>query len=156
MARPDEKPRPNAISTADPPRNFTLTSEERIRALTIGPPAWALRKRHIEDLEAKHVKTLVDLHHVLVAKALARGEPADREGIARAIEEKARALDLRKMNALVDAHNRYYPIEANLPIDPKTGGSLVHGRPWRPEPPWTVERLLERVAEELADSPRDT
>lgn len=152
MARPDEKPRPSAIDTADPPRNFTLTTAERMRALTIGPPAWALRKKHLEDLEAKHVTSLAELHEKLVAKAVARGEPIDPEAIARAVEERARALDLRKMNALAATHNRYYPIEANLPIDPKTGDYLLQGRPWQPEPPWTVERLLERVAERLAAS----
>lgn len=47
------------------------------------------------------------------------------------------------MNALVEAHNRYYPIEANLPVDPRTGAYLVkRGTPFEPEPAVTPARLV--------------
>ncbi len=32
------------------------------------------------------------------------------------------------LNELIDKHNRYYPIEANLPIDVRTGRLLDRGR----------------------------
>lgn len=139
--REDEAP--SAFRSADPPRNFTLTVDERIRALTIGAPAYALRKRSIEDAERDLVAALVELHEALVTKGTAA------EDVARALASKARSMDLRKLNAQIEAHNRYYPIEANLPIDPKTGGHLVYGRPWRPEEPWTAERLVERALGEV-------
>lgn len=76
--------------SASPVRNFTLTVGERINALVAGPPAWSLRLRQIEDLEAELSQE-------------ARKPTAHFE----------RKLAL--LNSLIDKHNRYYPIEANLP-----------------------------------------
>jgi hypothetical protein len=42
---------------------------------------------------------------------------------------------------LTKEHNRYYPIEANLPMDPKTGRMLERGEAWRPLPLPTLESL---------------
>jgi hypothetical protein len=133
-----------AFTSVDPPRNFTLTVGDRIRALTIGAPAYATRKKHIEDLEATHVRTLVTLHDTLVACG------RDEEAVTRALHSRAQALDLKKLNALVASHNRYYPIEANLPVNPRTGEYLIAGRPWRPESPWTEDRLVEQALAAIA------
>lgn len=128
--------RPSALNSADPVRNFTLTTEERIRALTIGVPAWAARKRKIEDDEVRYTKELVDLRDALVKKGRTPTE------LELALVSAATAFDLDKLNKLVAQHNRYYPIEANLPIDFRTGGYLVYGRPWHPESPYTPQRLV--------------
>ncbi|MBX3186327.1 MAG: hypothetical protein KF819_04895 [Labilithrix sp.] len=129
--------------SADPPRNFLISTEERIRALTIGVPAYAARKRHIEDLVDRFVATLVEAHDVLVAKgALVEIEAA--------LLARARAFDRKKLDRLVDAHNRYYPIEANLSIDRATGDYLLGGRRWLPEAPWTPERLVASAQSALA------
>jgi hypothetical protein len=117
-------------------RNFTVTVEETIRALTIGPPAWAVRKRKIEDATERFVADLVELHDALAAKG---GAPKE---IEPELVRAASALDLTTLNALVAAHNRWYPIEANLPMDRKTGAYLVCGRAWKPEEPFTPSRLL--------------
>jgi hypothetical protein len=131
---------PTAHSSADPIRNFTLTVDERIRALTIGAPAYALRKRKIEDIEEEWVTALVDLRAKLEAKGIAETE------IAHALRAKAATFDYRKINDLVAQHNRWYPVEANLRIDPKSGGYLVYGRPWHPETEFTADRILKRVS----------
>jgi hypothetical protein len=141
----EDKRGPTAFTGADPPRNFTLTAEERIRAITIGVPAYAARKRKIEDREAEMLGKLLALRDELAATG------AGEERVTQAVESAARALDLGKLNTLVETHNRYYPIEANLRIDPRTGGYLVFGRPWTPEPAWTVERLLARLAQTLSE-----
>jgi hypothetical protein len=138
----DGSSRKTAFNSADPPRNFTLRVDERIRALTIGVPAYASRKKHIEDLEERFVKTLVTLHDTLVAKQMKHGGRRDDAAVAVALAEKAASIDLKKLNSLVAAHNRYYPMEANLPMDMRTGEYLVYGRRWVPEEPWTAERLL--------------
>ena len=65
------------------------------------------------------------------------------------VEAKALGYDLRRLNELVTNHNRYYPIEANLPMDRATGAYLVYGKPWLPEEPYTAPRLLARAREEL-------
>ncbi len=100
-----------------PPRNFTLTTEERIRALVAGPPAWSLRKRRIEDLEQE-----------LAREARAPTAHFERK--------------LALLNELIDKHNRFYPIEANLPFDLKTGRLLEGGKPWTRLPLHTRETLL--------------
>ena len=70
---------------------------------------------------------LVALHDSLTAKGRSAAD------IERAVHDQAHALDLRKMNALIEAHDRYYPIEANLPTNLRTGDYHVwpvpEGRP---------------------------
>ncbi|MBS2013805.1 MAG: hypothetical protein JST00_13020 [Deltaproteobacteria bacterium] len=128
------------MTTGAPSRNFTLTTEERIRALTIGPPAYALRKRHIEDLELDYANAIVAVHDAVAAKAAKEGVPVDPEAQDQAMKAKAASIDLRKLNALVANHNRYFPIEANLPMD--RDGYLYLGKRWLPEDPFTAGRLL--------------
>lgn len=147
---------PTALSSADPIRNFTLTVEERIRALTIGVPAWAARKRKIEDDERRYVEELVELHDTLaVRNGATKGADAE---IERSLLAAANTFDLSKLNELVRKHNRYYPVEANLPIDHRTGGYLVYGRSWTPEAPYTATRLVELARTRIArrDCARDS
>jgi hypothetical protein len=130
-----------AIGTAAPARNFTITSEDRARAAIAGPPAYALRRRRIEDMEDALVARLAEIE--VEARAAHPGdEVAAREALARA----ARGLDLSRINALVEKHNRYYPCEANLPMDTFTGALLERGRPWRPMPLYTWEALIALMA----------
>jgi hypothetical protein len=144
----DDSVQKSAFNSADPPRNFTLSVNDRIRALTIGAPAYATRKKLLEDLEERHVRTLVVLHDTLAAKHQGRADLE--EVVTRALHDKAKAIDVKRMNALVETHNRYYPIEANLPTDLRTGHYLVYGRRWIPEEPWTAERLVERARAVIA------
>jgi hypothetical protein len=117
------------IGTALPPRNFTITTEQRITALVAGVPAYMARKRRVEDLEEKLIEMLAEN---------APGQPLPTKF----------ERELRKINALIADHNRYYPIESNLPIDVKTGHLLeMSGEPWKPLPETTVASLARRVAE---------
>lgn len=125
----------------DPPRNFTITTEERVRALAIGAPAYATRKKSLEDKEESLVKALLMLHDKEIA--------AGRDPMV-AVHRHATTVNFEKLNVIVAKHNRWYPIEANLPIDPGTGCYLQGGRPWEREPLWTLERLLEAFAVALA------
>jgi hypothetical protein len=49
------------------------------------------------------------------------------------------------LNDLIDRHNRWYPVESRLPMDPRTGDyARVNGRDYRLEPldaEWVLERL---------------
>jgi hypothetical protein len=73
--------------------------------MTIGAPAYATRKKSIEDREELVMKAMLD---------------------------RAATFDLARLNTLIATHNRYYPIEANLSTDMRTGEYLVYGRPWLP------------------------
>ncbi len=55
------------------------------------------------------------------------------------------AAALALLNDLVARHNRYYPIEANLAVDVRTGRLLERGVPWHPTPPITAADLLARA-----------
>ncbi len=114
------------VDTSLPVRNFQVPLAERIRAMG-GPPAYIARKRSIEDFEAAFVRRLRD--------ALAISEERATTAL--------RGSEIERLNHLIETHNRYYPIEANLPISSKTGELLLWGEPWRPLAPWTLERLLE-------------
>jgi hypothetical protein len=118
--------------TLAPLRNFTLTNAERVRALG-GPAAYMRRRRSIEDLAAAMVADIRAARARLAAQMLeSRGERDDD-----AIDEALLADPPRtfvRLVELIEAHNRYYPIEANLPIDPRTGELVEHGRPYRPMP----------------------
>jgi hypothetical protein len=112
------------------PRNFTLTPEERMRALVAGPPAFAVRLRRIEDLEAAIVRSLVE-HE---AKT---GAPLDAAALPFTVRR-----EIDRLIRLVDDHNRYYPIEARLPTDVRTGQLMDWGEPWVPRPPPSADALI--------------
>ncbi len=108
--------------TATPERNFTLATEERVRALVAGPPAYVRRLRIIEDLEAAIVRLLASGQH-----------------------ERQAARLLERLDDLVSRHNRYYPVEANLPIDPRSGELVDRdGKRWSPMQARTLEELRRR------------
>ena len=114
--------------TAAPPRNFTLSIGDRVRAYTQGVPGHIRRRRRIEDLEAQLVGT--------IAAADAPAETASSPEVT---------ADLALLNDLIARHNRYYPIEANLPIDVRTRRLIERGGPWRPLAPVTRADLLARA-----------
>jgi hypothetical protein len=123
--------RRDAENTMAPARNFTVSVADRVRA-AYGPPAYAVRRRRIEDLEAKIVAEL---------RALIAAHPDPR-----ALDVEVRRSDLARaiaqLNRLVDAHNECYPCEANLPLDPRTGEMLERGTPWRPMLRFTLDALI--------------
>jgi hypothetical protein len=133
----------DAIGTAAPTCNFTVTTEARTRAAIAGPPAYMLRKRRIEDMEEALIARLTKLAGL--AGASGGAHHGDDDAARAALARAARRLDLAPINSLIEKHNRYYPCEANLPMDPKTGALLDRGRPWTPLPPVTLQGLVERA-----------
>jgi hypothetical protein len=121
----DAPPKPSELLPPD--RNFQITLAERVRAQE-GLPSFVRRKREIEDRLAAALAEL---------RALAAGGAGRLE-----LSRKAQALDLERLNLLIEHHNRYYPIEAQLRIDPRTGGSLDGDGAFKPLPPVTPELLL--------------
>jgi hypothetical protein len=55
------------------------------------------------------------------------------------------ALRFDDLNDLIERHNRWYPVESRLPMDPRRGDyGLVNGRDYRLEPlddGWVLERF---------------
>jgi hypothetical protein len=141
-ALPDTPARPSApapvvAGSAVLPRNFTVTTEERVRAIVTGVPAYVRRKRRMEDLEGELV--------IDVARLEGRAAPDDDAPFDAEVLELDVQARVEQLNRLVEAHNRYYPVEANLPTDVRTGVYLEMGEPWSPRPRVTVESLRRRV-----------
>ncbi len=107
---------------------FRTTVDEQVRAYTQGVPSYIRRRRRIEDLEARLVELL-----------WSSDEPNETASSA------AFGDELAVLNDLISRHNRYYPIEANLPIEVRTGRLLDRGRPWQPLPAVTTAVLLARA-----------
>jgi hypothetical protein len=122
--RARSRPRSAPVDTAAPARNFTIASETRLGALLSGPPPYAVRLRKIEDLEEEVVAALCECERT--------GASSIPLAVARCIEQA---------NRLIQDHNRYYPVESNLPVDAATGELMEMGEPWRPRPPLTVDEL---------------
>jgi hypothetical protein len=115
-----------------PARNFTITLQDRVRAAG-GPPAYMRRKRTIEDLEESLLRG--------IRKLAAKLETRERAALLAAAETH---LDATEINRLIAIHNRFYPIEANLPMHPRTGALIERGRPWKPLAPITLAELVDR------------
>ena len=106
--------RPDLDELLGPARNFDLSQADRVRGLG-GLPAHLRRLGRIEQLEAR----------ARLVAARVRLE-----------QERIETLDelVLTLNVLIDAHNRYFPVEANLPIDPKSGLSIHSDAPFAPRP----------------------
>ncbi len=129
--------RPLSIETLAPARNFTVTLAQQMRAAA-GVPAFALRRRRIEDLEGVVVATLTELITKLGSRDRARAQAPNLRKLVMNLAELARQ---------VDGYNAYYPIEANLPIEPRTGRLLEWGQPWKKLSPPSLDELLLRAEE---------
>jgi hypothetical protein len=133
----DKRVKQTLDETLAPARNFSITTADRIRAAA-GPPAYMRRKRHIEDL----VASLEQRVRVAIARAGGDVDAARRD----AEDSPAIVKLLRELDRLIASHNRYYPIEANLRLDPTTRQELDRGgRPWQPLSPVTLRDVFESV-----------
>jgi len=112
---------------------FKISLEARLRAAA-GIPAYMRRKRRIEDLQEAARNALMQVYEQTLADTDGNVQAA-----RAAMMHHARSIDLRLLNDLIERHNRYYPVEANLPTDVQTGRMMVAGKPWEPLAPvtWT-------------------
>jgi hypothetical protein len=105
---------------------------DRYLASLGGPLPYMRRLRQIdEEIEA---------HAARLAEAYARHR-ADPESWRRLAER----WDFGEVNDLIDRHNRYYPVEARLAMDPRTRDYVkIGGRSYRREPldsTWILARF---------------
>jgi hypothetical protein len=71
-----------------------------------------------------------------------------------------RSIDFYEINDLIDRHNRWYPVESRLPMDPRRGDyALVNGKDYRLAPldsGWILERFPAELGSASQDSPSST
>jgi hypothetical protein len=110
-------------------RNFVPGADTYLAA-SRGPLAYMLRLREIEKQTAEHEVRL----------AAAR-EELDADGWRAVVE----AWSFDEVNDLIERHNRWYPVESGLPMDPRTGDyALVNGRGYKLAPldaEWALARF---------------
>ena len=109
----------------------TLSSPRSVEAYIRGAilPRFIERLREIEDELAVHE---LNLEHAY--RELARSCEGDAERFREGWLAIAHGWNFAYVNELIRQHNEYYPIERNLPLDPRTGDYVtILGRPYRRE-----------------------
>jgi hypothetical protein len=102
-------------------RRFRPEADRYLASLG-GPLPYMLRLRQIDDAIAEHEGRLADAYEAH------RGDPA-------AWRRIAERWSFSEVNDLIERHNRWYPVEARLAMDPRTRDYVkVGGRPYRREP----------------------
>jgi hypothetical protein len=129
-------------------RNFRPDADAAVRALG-GPTIWMRRLRAIEDAVDEHCRQLEAAWRELAAEV---EEPAE---FARLWSETAIRWSFAEVNHLIERHNRNFPAEARLPMDPRTRDFVqINGRPYQRELLDAVW-ILRRHPPDLAVARRD-
>jgi hypothetical protein len=109
-----------------------------------GPLPYMVRLREIAEETAAHERALERVWRELSLRI------ADGRAFARAWRRIAARWNFTAVNELIERHNRYYPAEARLPMDPRTRDfALVNGEPYskeRLDAAWVLRRFPPRPA----------
>jgi hypothetical protein len=112
-------------------RNFRAEADNYLASLG-GPLPYMQRLRLIESETEGHLERLAEAH-------------AERLGDPDGWRRVAQRWDFGAVNELIERHNRWYPVEARLPMDPRTRDFVkVGGKPYRRDPldaAWILERF---------------
>lgn len=132
-------------------RNFR-TSAEAYLAATGGPLPYMLRLHEIELQIAAHEAGLEDAW-----RETAEACVGDEQAFARQWHTVASRWSFDETNDLIERHNRWYPTESRLPMDPTTGDfTLVNGRDYRLSPldaEWARTRFPASLTQAAAGVP---
>jgi hypothetical protein len=102
-------------------RRFRAEADRYLASLG-GPLPYMQRLRQIDDEIEAHAARLAEAY-------------AEQGGDAAAWRRIAERWDFGEVNDLIEKHNRYYPIEARLAMDPRTRDYVkVGGRSYRRDP----------------------
>jgi len=130
--------------------SFKIGLDEYIKAMD-GAPAWVMRLKRIEDWMDQ---TSAKAHEEWVETAL---ENVDNAGnFRREWMRYVENFDFSRVNKWICDHNEYFPIEANLPYDIRTGKILYGGRPFKKKqflgPDWLLNQFPPNLEQALSDT----
>jgi hypothetical protein len=112
-------------------RNFRAEADLYLASLG-GPLPYMRRLREIETLTESHLARLAEAYEEH------RGDPEGWRSVAA-------SWDFGDVNDLIERHNRWFPVESRLPMDPKTRDFVkVGGREYRRDPldaAWVLEQF---------------
>jgi hypothetical protein len=122
---------------------FRPTSDRYVASLG-GPLPYMVRLREIEAATVAHERGLEEAWRAISAECA-----GDEARFARRWEALARRWNFAEVNELIELHNRFYPVESQLPMDPRTRDfALVNGEPYRRAPldaRWILGRFPARL-----------
>jgi hypothetical protein len=125
-------------------RQTRRTLESYLRAGVV--PRYMQRLREIEQERRRHIGWLERAYRQL--RESCAGDP---EGFERRWTQTARNWRFEHVNRLVREHNEWYPIERQLPMDPRTRDYVkIRGRSYRRDelgPDWVLERFPPRLGD---------
>jgi hypothetical protein len=120
-------------------RNFRPGVDSYVLSLG-GPAPYMRRLRQIEHETEEHERRLEQAWLSLAARCR-----DDATAFARRWRRFAERHSFDAVNDLIERHNLYYPTEARLPMDPRSGDfALVGGRPYRRarlDATWVLDRF---------------
>jgi hypothetical protein len=120
-------------------RNFRPDVENYVASLG-GPRPYMARLREIEEQIARHEERLATARDELVNEC-----GHDPVAFERRWLEVVHAWRFDEVNELIERHNRFFPVESRLPMDPRTGDFvLVDGKRFERRPldaAWILERF---------------
>lgn len=132
-------------------RNFQPSADAYLAA-SRGPAPYMVRLHEIETRTADHEAACG-----AAWRAVALGCAGDEESFEGQWRDRAASFAFDDVNDLVDRHNLWYPVEARLPMDPRTGDFvLVNGRHYRLshlDAAWVLDRFPPELTAALR-SPR--
>jgi len=132
-------------------RNFRPSAEAYLAA-TGGPLPYMLRLHEIELQLAAHEERLEG-----VWRESAEECAGDERRFTRRWRAVAASWSFDETNDLIERHNRWYPTESRLPMDPATGDfALVNGRHYRLSPldaEWVLARFPASLMESVVAAP---
>jgi hypothetical protein len=118
-------------------RGRRISNEELLRERTVEGylrgavmPRWMERLKEIHSGTEAHRRRLADDY-----VELRQEHAGDPQGFAEAWRDRVARRSFEDVNELIRDHNQWYPVERQLPMDPRTGEYvLIAGRPyWRDE-----------------------
>ena len=119
-------------------RKTRRTVEAYLKAGVI--PRYMQRANEIERETALHRRQLEHAYH-----SLEEACAGDAEAFARRWRERAASWPFDAVNELIREHNEWYPVEAGLPMDPRTRDYVsVRGRSYRRDelgPRWVLQHF---------------
>jgi len=117
-------------------RNFRADTGSYLASLG-GPRPYMVRLREISALRAAHQQALAETYATV-------------GGDSSAWAALVAGWSFGDVNDLIDRHNRWYPAEARLPMDPRTGDyALVNGEHYSLRPldaTWVLEQFPAAVS----------
>jgi hypothetical protein len=102
--------------------------------------------RYMERLRQIHTDTERHREELAAAREELRAEHGDHTpAFAEAWRDRVASWDFDEVNELIRQHNEWYPVERQLPIDPRTRDYvLIAGRPYRRDeltPEWALQQF---------------